>query len=223
MINEFGCDIDSRGYNGYSLLHSACYNEQFNLLKPLCVYLSPCISDVNGNTPLHICSARGNKKCVKVLLELNAPVMIRNKTGKTPKDIAINNGHHYLALIFDEHFKRNKDKMLVDYISMQECAKQRYSCAQRITRLFITGFSGAGKSSLVESLKREGFLDFFQKVSESTVPPHTAGIIPSTHISKHYGRVRSMTLLEILNTTPHMLLFLRILLSQEMVTTYSLL
>ena len=192
LINKFSCDANSRGYNGYSLLHSACYNNQSNLLKLLCDFLilSPCISDVNGNTPLHICSARGNEKCVKVLLELNAPVMIRNKTGKTPKDVAKNNGHHYLTPIFDEHFKRNKDKMLVDYISMQECAKRRYSDAQHITRLFITGFSGAGKSSLVESLKREGILDYFWKVSESTVPPHTAGIIPSTHISKYYGRVQ---------------------------------
>ena len=29
----------------------------------------------------------------------------------------------------------------------------------------------------------------FRKVSESSVPPHTAGIIPSVHTSKEYGRV----------------------------------
>ena len=51
------------------------------------------------------------------------------------------------------------------------------------------GNSGAGKSSLVEALKREGLLDLFKRVSESSVPPHTAGIVPSIHTSKHYGRV----------------------------------
>ena len=51
------------------------------------------------------------------------------------------------------------------------------------------GNSGAGKSSLVEALKREGLLDSFKRVSESSVPPHTAGIVPSIHTSKHYGRV----------------------------------
>ena len=62
--------------------------------------------------------------------------------------------------------------------------------ARPITRAFVVGNPGAGKSSLVEALKREGFLDYYLfRVSESSVPPHTAGIIPSIHSSKHYGRV----------------------------------
>ena len=56
-------------------------------------------------------------------------------------------------------------------------------------RAFVIGYPGAGKSSLVEALKREGLLDSFKRVSESSVPPHTAGIVPSIHTSKHYGRV----------------------------------
>ena len=86
--------------------------------------------------------------------------------------------------------KQNRDKTLVDYQGMQERAKKKYSGAQHIIRLFIIGNPGAGKSSLVESLKREGFFESFRRVSESTVPPHTAGIIPSIYTSKHYGRVQ---------------------------------
>ena len=56
-------------------------------------------------------------------------------------------------------------------------------------RIFVIGSPGAGKSTLVETLKREGFLDTFRRVTESSVPPHTAGIVPSIHTSKHYGRV----------------------------------
>ena len=86
--------------------------------------------------------------------------------------------------------KQNRDKTLVDYHGMQERAKKKYSGAQHIIRLFIIGNPGAGKSSLVESLKREGYFESFWRVSESTVPPHTAGIVPSIYISKHYGRVQ---------------------------------
>ena len=64
-----------------------------------------------------------------------------------------------------------------------------YSNAERITRVFVIGNAGAGKSSFVEAMKREGFFDSFFWVSESSVPPHTAGIVLSIHTSKHYGRV----------------------------------
>lgn len=55
--------------------------------------------------------------------------------------------------------------------------------------MFVLGYPGAGKSSFIEALKREGFIESLTKVSESSVPPHTAGIIPSVHMSKQIGRV----------------------------------
>ena len=58
-----------------------------------------------------------------------------------------------------------------------------------MTRVFVIGNPGAGKSTLIESLRRESFFDSRQKVTEDVVPPHTAGIIPSIHVSKYYGRV----------------------------------
>ena len=67
--------------------------------------------------------------------------------------------------------------------------KKKYSKAERIVRVFVIGNPGAGKSSFVEVMKREGFFESFGRVSESSVPPHTAGIIPSIHTSKHLGRV----------------------------------
>ena len=57
----------------------------------------------------------------------------------------------------------------------------------QLYRVFVVGNTGAGKSSFIEALKRESFLDSFKKVS--AVPPHTAGIVPSIHTSKYYGRV----------------------------------
>ena len=79
--------------------------------------------------------------------------------------------------------------MYAHYDAIQKRAKQKYSLADRITRMFVIGNPGAGKSSLIEALKREGFFDSFRKVSSSSVPLHTAGIVPTIHIIKNCGRV----------------------------------
>ena len=58
-----------------------------------------------------------------------------------------------------------------------------------MTRMFVIGNPGAGKSSFIEAMKRESFFDSFRLVSEYSVPRHTAGIVPSIHTSKRYGKV----------------------------------
>ena len=185
LIDKFGCDINVRGSNGYSLLHSACHNGHFNLTKILCKFMSPLIFDEDGNTPLHISSVRGYSECIEALLQHDAPILIRNASGKTPIELAT--GDARLAL--DQYMKQNQNKIQVNYDIIQEHAKKKYSGAQHMTRVFVIGNPGAGKSTLIESLRREGFFDSRQKVTEAVVPPHTAGIIPSIHVSKHYGRV----------------------------------
>ena len=185
LIDTFGCDVNVRGVNGYSLLHSACHNGHFNLTKTLSKFMSPLIVDEDGNTPLHISSIRGHNECIKTLLQHDAPILIRNASGMTPIDLATGDAR----LTLDQYIKQNQDKILVNYGIMQKHAKKKYSGAQHMTRVFVIGNPGAGKSTLIESLRREGFFDFLWKVSESVVPLHTAGIIPSIHVSKHYGRV----------------------------------
>ena len=185
IITDFerlGFKVDDKLPNGDSLLHLACKKGHYKLIKSLCEVLSPVVYDNEGNTPLHICSKLGHKECVKLLLEKNAPVLISNKSEETPKDVAQNYEIKNLFCII-------QDDISVDYNKMQEHARKRYSGTKSV-RLFIIGNPGAGKSSLIESLKREGFLKSRSRVSESTVPPHTAGIVPSIYTSKHYGRVQ---------------------------------
>ena len=110
--------------------------------------------------------------------------MIRNNLGQTPRDKNLG----YTVMI-DSYILKNKGKIYSQYEVIQRLAQKRYSLPEPITRAFVVGNPGAGKSSFVETLKREGFLDSFKRVSESSVPPHTAGIVPSIHTSKHYGRV----------------------------------
>ena len=177
LIKEFGCDIKSKGYRGRSALHSACDKEHVDMVKCLSKYIiSPLVIDDYGNTPLFTSSAFGHRECVEALLELNAPVLIRNTAGKTPKDVAKGD----VKSLLDRYIGTNST-FLVSYDTIHKHAKKKYSGPEHITRIFVLGTIGAGKSSFIASLKREGFFEALWKVSESSVPPHTAGIVPSIH------------------------------------------
>ena len=188
LIHEFNCDINVKGHLGRSLLHSACAYSMWSdgaVVDYVCRYLSPLLVDDDGNTPLHTaCLNCSSEPILKTLLKYNPPLLVRNKDGKTPLDVAPS----WLKSIFDQYMRENKDIIYADYSNIQTLAKKKYSRAEPITRIFVIGNPGAGKSSLVETLKREGFFESFRRVSESSVPLHTAGIVPSIHTSKHYGR-----------------------------------
>ena len=185
LINEFGCDTKVKGQVGRSFLHSACEGGNVSLVQKLMFnyeHLSPLVVDEDGNTPLHICAYLGHIKCVEALLLSKAPVLIRNSNAKAPIDLTKGEVKVFLD-------KCIKETQLVDYELLREHAKNKYSGSEHITRIFVIGNPGAGKSSLIESLKREGYFQYyFVRVSKSMVPPHTAGIIPSIHVSKQYGR-----------------------------------
>ena len=188
FLIEIGCDINVTGHLGRSLLHSACASNNGLLVRLVSQHISPWVVDDNGDTPLHICARLCNRESVKALLELDPPVMIRNNLGETAKDLEeIYDWYYYYNI--DDYMKKNKAKIHSQYEVVKRHAKKKYSRPEPITRAFVVGNPGAGKSSLVEALKREGFVDSFKRVSESSVPPHTAGIVPSIHTSKHYGRV----------------------------------
>ena len=187
LINTFNCDINVKGQLGRSLLHSACACSGSNgsVVDYVCRYLSPLMVDDNGNTPLHTaCLNNSREPILTTLLKYNPPLLVRNKNGKTPLDVA----PYWAKDVLDKYMIENRDKIYADYSNIQTLAKKKYSSAEPITRIFVIGNPGAGKSSLVETLKREGFFESFRRVSESSVPLHTAGIVPSIHTSKHYGR-----------------------------------
>ena len=185
LIKEFGNSID---HMGRSLLHSACAGDNGSLVRLVSQYISPWVVDVNGDTPLHICARLGNTQSVQALLEIDPPVLVRNKFGMTPRNVEEKVTPKRYGYI-DAYMTKNKGKIYSQYEVVQKHAKKKYSLPEAITRAFVVGYPGAGKSSLVEALKREGFLDSLFRVSESSVPPHTAGIVPSIHTSKYYGRV----------------------------------
>ena len=171
---------------GRTLLHVACTTGDMDLVR-FCrsKHVSPLVVDNNGDTPLHTSASLSKNDCVEALLEINAPIMVKNDSGDTPIDVATESTRCQL----DYYIRRHRDRIHAYYENIQRSAKWKYSKAEPITRVFVVGNPGAGKSSLVETLKRDSFLGSFIRVSESSVPLHTAGIVPSIHTSKHYGRV----------------------------------
>ena len=186
LIHEFSCDVNIRGYNGETFLHRACANGHANIVKSAGMHISPLMVDEDGNTPLHLASFKGHRECVEAMLQLNAPIMLRNANGETSRDIATWD----IKQLLDTYIRENRNnKLYVRYDALQVHAKKKYSTAEHITRVFVVGNPGAGKSSFVETMKKEGFFESLVKVSESSVPLHTTGIVPSIYISKRYGRV----------------------------------
>ena len=183
VLMSYGCPLDNNPKNGWTALHYACQGGGVRLVQSLLSTISVLSMDNKGNIPLHTCSSYGHAQCVEALLSVNAPVLIRNNSGKTPVDVAIGRSRVILnQYLVDNHHQ-------VDYNAMLKLAEKRYSGEDPLARLFVLGNPGAGKSSLVQSLKTEGGFQSLIGISESSVPPHTAGIVPSIHHSKHYGRV----------------------------------
>ena len=174
-----------RNASGKTALHVACEEGYAQIAKMIGKDTYLLVTTKDGDTPLHIAAARGHKECVEALLQLDAPLMLRNAAGKTVRDVA----QYDTKPLLDTYFAKNRAKIHVNYDKIIQQAKKEYSKAERIVRVFVIGNPGAGKSSFVESMKRERFFDSFSTVSEFAVPPHTAGIIPSIHTSKHCGRV----------------------------------
>ena len=186
LIQEFCCRIDITNSSGESVLHSACGSGCTEVVTLISKSISPLVVDLDGNTPLHMCARSGQIGCIEALLqETNNPIFMRNKLGFSAMDLAVPRARLFL----DKYTEENKDKIFSTYKALHISARKRYSKAEPITRIFVLGNPGAGKSSLIATLKKEGFFESIWRVTSDSVPLHTAGIIPSTYESRHYGRV----------------------------------
>lgn len=129
--------LNPRGNNGFTILHQAAFkDESCQLIKfPVCempimsdivALLVECGADVNaldnnGNTPLHIVTihnARPNSSIIKILIDNNSHLDLKNKDGQTPLEFLKNNS----TFLSDNHI------CPVKHITLQ-CL-----CAQTITK-----------------------------------------------------------------------------------------
>ena len=189
LVEEHKADINVIGFKGRNLLHYACLNDQDDLAQILinAFNFSLVSTDTDGNSPLHISAIHGKKKCVhKLLYTFHAPIYLRNGSGKSALEVASDGNTRN---IIETYLKGEHDRIQDDYKQIQILSSQKYSGAQRLTRVFVLGYKQSGKSTLIESLKRQNFFSSFKQVSEAIVPPHTSGIIPSEYRHKSIGRV----------------------------------
>ena len=178
LITELGCSPQTKGFKGRSLLHQACQNRN-TITATMLLQEFPTLmysTDDAGNSPLHYSSLLGNAPHVRLLLfNYHAPVFLRNKAGRTALYLAKDKS---IKEIFKEYMSSEHKSIQQEYKKLQMLSSTKYPGPQTITRVFVLGNPGSGKSTLVESLKRKVIIPFF-RVSEADVPLHTAGIVPS--------------------------------------------
>ena len=189
LNSDFHCDLKIIGARGRNLLHYACLNDHDKLARTLITTynFSLIAADIDGNSPLHISAMLGKNKCVIMLLsDFHAPIYLRNNSGRSALEVTRN---VITKDIIETYLREEHNRIQYDYKEIQILSSKKFSGAQKLTRVFVIGNVGSGKSTLIESLKRQGFFSSLNQVSEATVPPHTNGIIPSEYQDKSIGRV----------------------------------
>ena len=88
LITEFGCNANLAN-DGHTSLHRACEYGNANVVGIIGKYASVLANTKDGDTPLHIAADWGHKECVETLLQLDAPIMLRNAAGKTALHLAL--------------------------------------------------------------------------------------------------------------------------------------
>ena len=153
--NKIGDTILAARYwfNGDNILHTACAAGNTRLVNRVYKHVSPLATN---DTFLHKAAASGHKECVEALLQLGAPIMLRN-AGETARDVAYGETKRLL----DAYTTQNQAKIYAHYDKIIQQAKKKYSNAERLTRVFVISNPGAGKSSFVETMKREGFFESY--------------------------------------------------------------
>ena len=163
---------------GNASIHLACEHSNFECLcllvgHPMC---NPNQQNAVGDTPLHILCSYGQDCDMKMLHTLLSTPGINpecaNHAGQIPAELA---KYNYSAIEVISKCLEYKDEQLETYL-----------------KIFVVGNSGGGKSTLIKAIttqRSRSIKNSFKAkhVNPSEVPPHTAGIVPLSFNSKHFG------------------------------------
>ena len=184
FINEQHCDPMTRDNDGNTPLHIACWNDCLKIAQYLIseAHCSPLCENNDGDTPLHIACVNNYIQIVQYFLSTGkVDSLPKNKYGETPVDYASR--------------RQNSYDLLKLFQSFPQC--ERDFPVHTYTKLILTGYSGAGKttiSHLTVLLARKSETGFFSWLSSGRVPDVeclTAGIIP-LHVESKVNKVGNM-------------------------------
>ena len=198
LIEE--CKCDPMCYDGYEVnpwvpLHFAASNGHLPITKYLIEEhgCDPMCRTKQGKAPLHLVAEKGHFDTMKYLIEKQGcDPRCQAMLGTTALYFAAENEH---IKVVNYLLEKGADPIILassflqftnEHYPFLFCYRADFPLAG--TKVFVLGNQGAGKSSLVESLKQEDkwFLGRFTNVQ---VSPNTAGIISHLFTSQNFGDV----------------------------------
>ena len=183
LINEQHCDPMTRNNNHSTPLHSACLYGHLDITHYLIseAHCDPSCKSESGYTPLHHACSNGHAHIVQYLLSTGrVDPLAKDKYGNTPLDSASEHKNCFDLLKLFQSFPQCKNFPVHTY-----------------TKLILTGYSGAGKtttSQLILLLANEtGFFSWLSSGRVTDVECLTAGIIP-LHVESKVKEVGNMVI-----------------------------
>ena len=115
LILEHKADVSARDVQKNTPLHvAALYGKEevvLTLIRDF--HCDTSAFDNNGNTPLHLLAAKGFVECLQSLLSPSAPLMVRNNSGDTPRDVATAE----CKVLLDDFMKMNSSEICTQYVT----------------------------------------------------------------------------------------------------------
>jgi len=86
------------------------------------------IRDMMNETPLHWAAKRGYDKMVQLLCKYGGDIFVKDLAGRTPKDVALLNGHKPLAtwLLYEEEKIKRDLKIMAKQLELKEAREHEH-------------------------------------------------------------------------------------------------
>uniref|UniRef100_A0A8C9MMC8 Death associated protein kinase 1 n=1 Tax=Serinus canaria TaxID=9135 RepID=A0A8C9MMC8_SERCA len=179
-----GCFVDFQDRHGNTPLHVACKDGNVPIVVALCE--ASCSLDVTnkyGRTPLHLAANNGILDVVRFLCLTGANVEALTSDGKTAEDLARAEQHEHVASLLARLKKDTHRGIFIQQLRHTQNPQPRI-------KLKLFGYSGTGKTTLVESLKCGLIRSFFRRrrprlssTNSSRFPPSPLSSKPSVSVS----------------------------------------
>ena len=182
LITKYNCDTNCKDSNGHIPLHYAARNNHLEVVRYFIneQHCDPMTRDNDGDTPLHYACRYNHPQIAQFLLSTGkVKPLAKNNSGKSPLDYASRHGYD----------------LLKQFQSFTEC--ERDFPVHTYTKLILTGYSGAGKTTISQLIhllaSKTGFFSWLSSGRVTDVECLTAGIIP-LHVESKVNELGNMVI-----------------------------